>query len=115
MNIQDCVPVYLQKPSRPIRAVYSHSNPASDFYLRGLIYIPDWSIYVNLFSLVNSQRRLISLQLLTQRPSKQTIALGPLGKQVKLIWNEDGMTLSVLYVLIAGKQPRFLLMLLGKE
>lgn len=66
MNIQDRVPVYLQKPPRPIRAMFSHSNPASDFYLRGLIYIPDWSIYVNLLSLVKSQWRIINLQVLTQ-------------------------------------------------
>lgn len=58
MNIQDCLPVYLQKPLRPIRAVFPHSNPASDFYLRGLIYIPDWSIYVHLYSSVNSEELL---------------------------------------------------------
>lgn len=79
MNTQNCVPVYLQKPWRPIIAVLSHSNPASDFYLRGLIYIPGWSIYVNLFSLVNSQWRIINLQLPTQPVSKQTVTLRPLG------------------------------------
>lgn len=79
MNIQDCVPVCLGKPWRPIRAVFSQSDPASDFYLRVLIYIPDWSIYVNLFSLVNSQRRMINLQMLTRPLSKQTVAPRPSG------------------------------------
>lgn len=35
-------------PWRPIRAVFSHSDPASHFCHRGLVDIPDWSIYVNL-------------------------------------------------------------------
>lgn len=46
MNIQDRVPIYLEKPQRPVRALLSHGSPAFDFHLRGLIYIPDWSIYV---------------------------------------------------------------------
>ena len=79
MNIQDCILVYLQKPLRPIRAVFSSSNPACDFYLWGLIYIPDWSINVNLLSLVNNEWRIINLEPLTQPVSKQIVALRPSG------------------------------------
>lgn len=67
MNIQNCAPVYLQKPLRPIRAMFSLSKAASLFSLRGLIYIPDWSIYINLLPLVNCQSRIINLQVLTQQ------------------------------------------------
>lgn len=77
VNIQDHISVYLQKLLRPITAVPSHSNPASDFDLGELIYIPDWSIYVNSFSLFNSQWKIINLQLLTQPISGQTVALSP--------------------------------------
>lgn len=40
MSIQDCIPVELQRPLRPIKTVFTHCNPTSDFNFRGVIYIP---------------------------------------------------------------------------
>lgn len=75
--ISEHIPVYLQKPLVSIITVFSHSNPASDFDLRGLIYIHDWSVYVNLHALLNSQYKINNLQLLTQPISGQAVACLP--------------------------------------
>lgn len=59
MQIEDWVPVYLQKkPLRPIRPLLSHTNPTADYYLSP--YGPQSIILTGEYLLTSSLLRVVS-------------------------------------------------------